>query len=82
MKLEPPYITLADPSLPHQVVFFVIGGRVNISCNCLRIKHVVYNSHRQNSMGETESSLDHARELYNDPANHRIPFSKEDEAKW
>jgi hypothetical protein len=28
------------------------------------------------------SDLNEAREIYNDPANHKEPFTDEDKAKW
>lgn len=79
MKLAPPYITLANPDLPHQAVFLVVASKVHISCNCLRRRHGTYVS--QDPIAEAPS-LEISRKLYNDPTNHRIPFSKEDEAKW
>lgn len=73
------HYTVRDPSLRHQVVFFVHESRIHVSCNCLS-KDV--NAESYDSMGMSDSSLPRARELYNDPKNHRVPFLKEDEAKW
>lgn len=77
--LKLPYQTLRDPSLPHQVVLFMIECRVHVSCNC-QLKDTNSDSHE--SIGQVDGSIRRARELYNDPKNHRVPFLKEDEAKW
>lgn len=70
--------TLADPSLPHQVVFFLPkkSQQVEVSCNCLRERKGGYQS-----MG-VSSDLETARALYNDPNNHKKPFGSEDICKW
>lgn len=76
--MKPPYITPADPTLPHQVVFFVESkhSRVHVSCNCLTNERGGHDS-----MGESHD-IERARRLYNNPTLHRKPFGKEDEAKW
>lgn len=76
MKLS--HVTLKDPTLPHQVVFFFSGvsGIPCISCNCRRKPD---GSH--SSMGRGPN-IEAARALYNDPVNHRISFNRGDEAKW
>lgn len=70
--------TLVDPSLPHQVVFFLPKNsqRVEVSCNCLREREG-----RLQSMG-VSSDLETARALYNDPNNHKKLFGPEDICKW
>lgn len=76
------HMTLADPTLTHQVIIFKPnqGFDIEVTCNCLaHIKSPGGISHY--SMGKT-TTLDETRALYNDPTNHRKPFTKEDEARW
>ena len=82
MTLRPPYTTDTDPTLPHQVYFFLPQGssKVNVSCNCLAyIQAPGVLSHH--SLGES-TDIKISRDLYNDPRNHLKPFGPEDEAKW
>lgn len=80
MRLD--HVTLQDDSLTHQVRFFTDHSRVFVSCNCRKKPPkgpggtISYGK-----MGES-TNLDLSRRLYNDPANHNAPFTKEDEAKW
>jgi hypothetical protein len=70
-----------DKSLLHQVILEVHSGGTNkdkghhifVSCNCRRKKGGAYAP-----MGYTENTTDTKR-LYNDPNNHLIPFTEEDE---
>lgn len=77
------HVTLRDPTLPHQVVFSVGSSStagVHISCNCRAVVNHQGNV-TYDTIGPTKD-LDESRRLYNDPVNHRKPFSKEDEALW
>ena len=80
MSLEPPYVTPRDESLDHQVIFVVLGKksakRIHVSCNCLKNSRGGHDS-----MGQT-CELTQSRKIYNNPDNHRKPFTQEDEAKW
>jgi hypothetical protein len=71
-------MTETDPTLPHQVVFFVPSGesRVHVSCNCRRNSQGGYGS-----MGVSHT-IAVSRKLYNDPENHDKPFGEEDRSKW
>lgn len=75
--MQPEYMTLADPSLDHQVIFFMVKERVHISCNCLRKKNG-----GNTSMRQVDGDIVYSRYLYNDAKNHSKPFGKDDEAKW
>lgn len=76
------YQTPRDPTLTHQVVLCIQHGTASVvvSCNCRGVHH----SNKEVTyvpMGKVKD-LDESRRLYNDPANHNKPFTKEDEAKW
>lgn len=83
MPMRPKYITLRDPSLPHQVVFFTPSGKtaIMVSCNCLADKNAINGVTFYDPIGRTEN-LDQSRELYNNPANHKSQFDDCDKAKW
>lgn len=80
----PPYTTDRDPTLEHQVVIqsHPPGHHIKVSCNC-RLK---YNTGKGGVVGYdpigTVEDAEDTKRLYNDPANHWKPFSKEDELKW
>ena len=76
-----PYQTLVDRSLDHQVIFFCIGTRVYISCNCRISADSSLNIVQAQPMGES-NDLETAREFYNNPVNHAKDFTEEDKAKW
>lgn len=71
------YQTEIDPTLDHQVVMSFVGVNVGISCNCLFVKRK--QSHK---VVGVSTCLEESRALYNNPANHAKPFTKEDEARW
>lgn len=78
MKLS--HQTLRDETLTHQVVFIASSHKflnIQVSCNCLYIKA----THKYDTMGATRN-LEESRQLYNDPSNHRAPFTEADKAKW
>lgn len=88
--MRPSHYTERDPSLPHQVVFTKpsgFGGHPFVSCNC-RGKRLV----GPRGVPDTgpiaydpigvAPDLERARMLYNNPANHRKPFTDKDFAKW
>jgi hypothetical protein len=77
MSMRPAYVTLADPTLTHQVVFTRESNTVNVSCNCRKT-----DTGGHEPMGVSDGSISRARTLYNDPKMHSKPFAKEDEAKW
>jgi len=77
LKKLPRPVTLRDPNLPHQVVFFYGEGGVHVSCNCLCVGDEEYIS-----MGKPDGDLAMSRWLYNNRANHRKSFEREDFAKW
>lgn len=81
--MQLPFYTLRNAELPHQVVLFNQTGNasVMVSCNCRKTVNRFNKVLTYEPMGKTRN-LDESRALYNDPNNHRIPFSKEDEAKW
>lgn len=79
--LQLSHATLRDESLPHQVVIFCNTGTIHVSCNCRKTGAGYNDLQHYESMGVTES-IEESRRLYNDPANHRVPFSEEDVAKW
>ena len=83
MPMRLKYMTLRDPDLPHQVVFFTPSGKtaIMVSCNCLVENRPQNNMPFYEAMGPTEN-LDQSRELYNNPDNHRKPFGDCDKAKW
>lgn len=78
------HVTLVDPTLPHQVIFYVTSNskmQIQVSCNCLTYRHPENGTLVHESMGGSHD-LDTARELYNNPRNHELPFGQEDFAKW
>lgn len=76
------HVTLADDSLTHQVRFTTYHGGLYVSCNCRRtIVNETFQKLHTEAIGRYRD-LDEARKLYNDPANHWKPFSKEDESRW
>lgn len=80
--MRPPYITLRDPDLTHQLVIFTPGGSssIAVSCNC-RGEESKFGKENYSPMGYSQN-LDETRELYNNPKNHLRPFTDEDKVKW
>lgn len=75
------HVTPADPDLPHQVYFGIKDGKNHVTCNCRRVRNHVRGNWHPNWIGQT-NDLNHARELYNTPENHVLPFGEGDMAKW
>ena len=83
VPLRLPHVTLADPTLTHQVVFIKPNflTDVYVSCNCLG-KVTTHSGKPSHALIGKSPNLDVARERYNDPRNHLKPFNEEDRAKW
>lgn len=80
MAMQPSHITLRDETLTHQVHFLNANSTVDVSCNC----RTMIGSNGMTwyePMGRSRT-IEESRKLYNNPANHWAPFSREDEAKW
>lgn len=76
-----PLVHLAhrDPLLVHQVVLIERNHKIYVSCNCR--EKLNYTTYSYDPIAET-NSIEESRKLYNDPANHWVKFTQEDEAKW
>ena len=81
--MRPKYYTFYDPELTHQVILFTPSGKTSImvSCNCRRSKSPVNGVTNFDPIGVSRD-LNESRELYNDPENHKEPFTEADKAKW
>lgn len=74
--LEIDHMTERDPLLAHQVILTRAENETAVSCNCL-----FNETHGYETMGTT-MDIETSRLLYNNPDNHRLPFTEEDRAKW